>query len=552
MNSEGAQVLQALRTLVRNQYGVPWAQPSEDIDLEQIALRLTSIVAQRKRGDVASVLAEKYTADLLAALLQLSFAPIPPDYRSDVFLMREKYMVVANQDRRIELRKRFTRIYDSSNPYLLLETLTNLINAASGQNGSNRWFCTLCGRFLTRVLLRPDGVRITIDFIVGNEEGSLSAEKLERVAKLLLSPPAGMESNEYYANVIPQITRIIAPVHRASDTAHNNSSPDDDARQMVDFVVDKAASQERMTHAAVYTLQRLANKDPAAFTRHTSEVLLLPIKRWFNEKEETIQVLDEDLVSRGLLGSSKPKSAKIQIIGASPVDSDLSLDNEDPSAISAETELNSALLGIQQLILAYSFPESRLLLEKLVLPIFVPLVHWYAAETKAKENATIAESDESPGISDILREIVTTALASMPHSASVAMVIELIQYARGSSRIGTESGGGSGDWPVFATHNGVTKLVWHSSVPELDQSHVPVDALLDILADSKLREFVGDLFVTLLREQQALMELVRSASGDTSDNGGISGLTHKWWLVSQTTMSIIERFGPSVLSRHSD
>ncbi|KAJ2654368.1 hypothetical protein IWW48_006146 [Coemansia sp. RSA 1200] len=245
-------------------------------------------------------------------------------------------------------------------------------------------------------------------------------------------------------------------------------------------------------------------------------------------------------------------SAKIQIIGASPVDSDLSLHNEDPSTISAATELNRALLGIQQLILAYSFPESRLLLEKLVLPIFVPLVHWYAAEANVKENITIAESSESPSISDILREIVTTTLASMPHSASIAMTIELIQYARGSSRIGAESDGGSGDWPVFATHNGVTKLVWHSDVPELDQSHVPVDALLDILADSRLSGFVGDLFVTLLREQEVLMELVRSASSDTSDNGGISGLTHKWWLVSQTTMSIIERFGPSVLSRHSD
>ncbi|KAJ1886239.1 hypothetical protein LPJ81_006742, partial [Coemansia sp. IMI 209127] len=138
------------------------------------------------------------------------------------------------------------------------------------------------------------------------------------------------------------------------------------------------------------------------------------------------------------------------------------------------------------------------------------------------------------------------------------MVVELIQHVRNSANEELEE---YADWPVFVqsstTATTTASLVWRSSQPPSSLSsaeHVPVDALLEILSDARLSGLVGDLFVTLLREQEALMELVRSNSSNASSSNvnSIRGLTHKWWLVSQATMSIIDRFGPAVLSRHSD
>ncbi|KAJ2861203.1 hypothetical protein GGI22_002513, partial [Coemansia erecta] len=565
VNSEAvAQVLKALQEQpllsAASAKATLWP-PSSELDLEQIALRLTGIIEQRQRGDVASILAEKAVADLVPSLLQLSYAPLPPNHdcaKDPVFWIRRSYMVVADPDRRIELRRRFTRLFDSSNAFVLLETLTSLLNASLDTRDA-KWFRTLCGRFLSRVMMRPNGVHITVDFIAGNDDDGLNAAKLERIAKLLLTPPAGMDRSEYYAKVIPQIVSMAIP---ASSSSVDPEDENGDAKQMVDYIVDKAASQERTTQAAVYALQTMAASDTKAFVEHAANPILQPIKRWFDERIDE-QKADPvvDPISRAL-GALKPK---IQII------EDLSSHMPKATAtttVSSAIELQRALAGIQQLVLVYGSPSSEphVLLEELVVPVFVPLVHWYAYESSrsgeqikpSKDDNGSSSSNPRSSAAQILREIATTTLVGMPHSASVAMVIELIQHVRNSANEDLEE---CADWPVFAqtsTTETMTSLVWRSSQPPSSLSssteHVPVDALLEILADSRLSGLVGDLFVTLLREQEALMELVRSSSSSasSSDVNGIRGLTHKWWLVSQATMSIIERFGPSVLSRHAD
>ncbi|KAJ1935054.1 hypothetical protein EC988_008611, partial [Linderina pennispora] len=61
---------------------------------------------------------------------------------------------------------------------------------------------------------------------------------------------------------------------------------------------------------------------------------------------------------------------------------------------------------------------------------------------------------------------------------------------------------------------------------------------------SDLKQFLGDLFITLLREQEAMLEILRSGM-PTED------LTVKWWLVSQTTLEMVEKFGPAVLAQRA-
>ncbi|KAJ1894350.1 hypothetical protein LPJ81_005175, partial [Coemansia sp. IMI 209127] len=293
VNSEAvAQVFQALREqpLLSSASATVWP-PSGELDLEQIALRLTGIIARRQRGDVASILAEKAVADLIPSLLQLSYAPLPPTHdcaKDPVFWIHRNYMVVADPDRRIELRKRFTRLFDSSNAFVLLETLTSLLNASLDTRGA-KWFRTLCSRFLSRVMMRPNGVHVTVDFIAGNDDDGLDAAKLERIANLLLTPPAGMDRSEYYAKVVPQIVAMAIPAATSSSSSLNSSSvdPEDDhgdAKQMVDYIMDKAASQERTAQAAVFALQTMAANDTKAFVEYAANPILLPIKRWFDER----------------------------------------------------------------------------------------------------------------------------------------------------------------------------------------------------------------------------------------------------------------------------
>ncbi|KAJ2384427.1 hypothetical protein GGI23_006932, partial [Coemansia sp. RSA 2559] len=419
-------------------------------------------------------------------------------------------------------------------------------------------------------MMRPSGVHVTVDFIAGNDDDGLNAAKLERIANLLLTPPAGMDRSEYYAKVVPQIVSMAIPAS-ASYSSSSSVDPEGengDAKQMVDYIMDKAASQERTTQAAVYALQTMAANDTKAFAEHAAKPILQPIKRWFDERIDE-QRADPvvDPISRAL-GSLKPKIQIIEDLGSHmPKATATTMTTTVSSAI----ELQRALAGIQQLVLVYGSPSSEphVLLEELVVPVFVPLVHWYAYESSRSgeqikpskdDNGSSSSSNSRSSAAQILREIVTTALAGMPHSASVAMVIELIQHVRNSANEDPEE---RADWPVFAqtsANEPTTSLVWRSSRPPSSLSssaeHVPADALLNILADARLSGLVGDLFVTLLREQEALMELVRSSSSSSSassgDVNGIRGLTHKWWLVSQATMSIIERFGPSVLSRHAD
>ncbi|KAJ2010724.1 hypothetical protein GGI14_006355, partial [Coemansia sp. S680] len=126
---------EAVDLLVRLQQSVPetWATPQGNglraVDLGQIVSRLVGILessARHNAGDVAAVVAAKHTPDLLAALLQVAYAPVPPQGVP----IDSRYYVERNAERRVELRQAFTRLFDDTSPYLLFESLTSLLNTA--------------------------------------------------------------------------------------------------------------------------------------------------------------------------------------------------------------------------------------------------------------------------------------------------------------------------------------------------------------------------------------------------------------------------------------
>ncbi|KAJ2777095.1 hypothetical protein GGI15_004619 [Coemansia interrupta] len=436
----------------------------DELRLPSVTMRLARIIRNKVEhgtADVAHALLGKCTNDLLAALLQTAYAPLPPPNTQAPAGYLDN--IEVQEDRRTELRKEFTWIFDACSPFVLLESLTTLLNAAVSHKPQPgpKWFVTLCSRFLSRVLLRPAGARITVDFFVAND-ADITAQKLERITSLLLTPAAGAKPDEYYAAIIPQIV----------DMAEVPQEKPEGAEDVIGEMMNADAVQQRVAQVATYAMQRLADRDVGAFKMHVADVICPPLLRWF-----------------------------------------------------------------------ITLP----LLATLVVPVFAPLLHWYAHESARPERKQTCET---------LCDILVATLAGLPQSATISTVLNAIQLERGDNAAESEEASDD-EWTVFAASadpKDSTHLVWRSAdttASASDQQPVPIDALLEILGTPELSAHLGDIFVTLLREQQALLELV-SQGGGGGVAVGIPGLVRKWWAVSQATLAMVERFGPAVLTRHAD
>ncbi|KAJ1719773.1 hypothetical protein LPJ53_005513 [Coemansia erecta] len=552
VGSQSAAVLaQTLQRQFHSPIFVSRLTPSEDdLRLPSTTLRLAHIIRNKvKHGtaDVAHALLGKCTNDLLAALLQTAYAPLPPPNTQPPAGYLEN--IETQETRRIELRKEFTWIFDACSPFVLLETLTTLLNAAVSHRPQPgpKWFITLCSRFLSRVLLRPAGARIMVDFFVANDE-DITAQKLERITSLLLTPAAGAKPDEYYAAIVPQIVEM-------ADSSKEKKQ--EDPEDVVGEVMNANAVQQRVAQVATYAMQRLADKDVSAFKLHVADPTVSALLRWFttrklssanNTSTETASSAvasneAADPVLRGLRGNSTAKPL-IQVIEEPPQGK--LLEETGGPEVSSANDLNRSLDQIGQLVL--QGVPSVPLLATLVVPVFAPLLDWYAYETARPDREQTRE---------VLRDVLVATLAGLPQSATISTVLDVIQLVRGESADESEETSDR-DWTVFAVRadpENSTRLIWRSAditATADEQQLVPIDALLEILGMPELGTYLGDIFVTLLREQQALLELVSQGNSGGGVAVGIPGLVRKWWAVSQATLAMVERFGPAVLTKHAD
>ncbi|KAJ2804099.1 hypothetical protein H4R20_002637, partial [Coemansia guatemalensis] len=562
VSSEAAAVIGSLMRLPSGQRK---HEASASTSLSEIALRLCKIIdsALPSGGDVASFLVGKYHSDMIAMLLQLAYAPIPQQHQQ-----MPKYEVETDSERRIELQRAFTRVFDSSNPYLLLETLTSLLNAAVKDHPrAPRWFVIVCSRFLSRVLMKypRDGARIAIDFIVGHDS-DLSAVKLDRVSSLLLTPPASIDASKYLARTAPQLVDMIVVSSAAAWQTSAN-----EAEMLISNIMDRPAAQQRIAQTATYTLRELAEKHPEAFAAYVAEPLCQPLRRWFDTRQialgssnagtdSTKGKEEAPQLQLNTGGSSATRRPMIEVIdSSSPSKSNTEAESSNMVVTSA-SELAQSVRGIQELVLGGGIPSVPLLV-RLVVPVFGPLFYWFAYELTL--SASKATSAAASSAADVLRELLVITLRVLPQSAATSTLLELIQHVRGSTA------GSPEDWPVFATsHSGShhTQLVWRTNTAadadaedQALQQTISIDALVDILQSSKLRALTGHVFLTLLREQGTLFEeMMVQTNSDVVRHDSANGhevalqLSRKWWLVSQVVLALVEKVGPAVLTRHAD
>ncbi|KAJ1963062.1 hypothetical protein GGI12_002272 [Dipsacomyces acuminosporus] len=574
----------AVSALSQLRQRAPSWNPSDQINLAELAMRLVNIVESCVGlTDVASILINRYIGDILAALLQTAYAPIQPTAsKGKVQIDPLPHYVEYDSEKRIDLRKAFTRLFSRSEAYLLLESLTTLMTAAVTHKPKPgpKWFRTMCGRFLSRVLLRPAGVRITIDYMVSGDEDP-TTEKLDKLANLLLTSPAGTSDEEYLAKVLPQVFKLAMDANREDQAEGNEHQAENEA---IRLAMDEKTRHNRIEQAAVYVLRELAEKNKVSFCTYVVEPVAAPLLKWFGTRQrkpppgnESVgdssrnEIVEEvgdgsvqldDPILRGLEAKVSTKAAgkqpMVQIIDSisDSAEQDSKLYGGNINTLVSSDELQVALARISRLVL-HGVPSTALLAE-IVVPVFVPLFYWYAFETSLTEGTTNNAS--------ALKDILVTTLRLLPQQAALSVVLNLIQTVRGGD---TSEGDVEEDWPVFATspQSKTAQIVWHADAQGLpmsqsksqiangedgdklqregDQRFISMGALLDIIGSDSLKGIVGSIFITVLREQEALLELVRESSTVSAQL-----LTRKWWLISQAAIAMVERFGPAVLTKH--
>ncbi|KAJ7179134.1 hypothetical protein C8R46DRAFT_1187560 [Mycena filopes] len=77
-----------------------------------------------------------------------------------------------------------------------------------------------CASLLSKQLLRPDGVRGLCAAVFGEDADEVQLDKIEHVARVLTTPPAGMLAEDYFSTITPRILELLsdrapAPYRRA-------------------------------------------------------------------------------------------------------------------------------------------------------------------------------------------------------------------------------------------------------------------------------------------------------------------------------------------------
>lgn len=135
---------------------------------------------------VASILLSRHLPDLYAALLELAYAP-PSAFQQqeqkdtsdepakksqmtpgNMFMQPVQPKAVGlKREERDKCARMFMWLFERSDLHRALESLMLLLGTSPLHPVPN-WLRTICGRFLSRILLKPNGVSIILEFTIGN------------------------------------------------------------------------------------------------------------------------------------------------------------------------------------------------------------------------------------------------------------------------------------------------------------------------------------------------------------------------------------------------
>ncbi|KAI8583639.1 hypothetical protein K450DRAFT_222092 [Umbelopsis ramanniana AG] len=217
----------ANRGFVSNSPTQQEAEKSLDIGhLSHIMTELTDIIQSKPKEEtytsVASILLNRHLIDIYAGLLQMAYAPFAAIEKEQSELSKKEgesaeqprlspFQVNAPQIQidREKFVERFQHLFKSVDSYKSMESLSLLLGTSPLHPVPN-WLRSICGRFLSQVLLRPKGVAAVLDFSIGGVQ-EVKLAQMEKLSTLITTLPFQVRSVESYLSVLcPQLIDIIA------------------------------------------------------------------------------------------------------------------------------------------------------------------------------------------------------------------------------------------------------------------------------------------------------------------------------------------------------
>jgi hypothetical protein len=146
------------------------------------------VPASKSYTTVASILMTRHLPDLYAALLELAYAPTSALHQEEtntesakdtsnmpltpgnMFAMKPKVQVGLKREERDKCARMFMWLFDRSDLPRAMESLMSLLGTSTSMHPIPNWLRTICGRFLSRILLKPNGVSIVLEFTIGHVE----------------------------------------------------------------------------------------------------------------------------------------------------------------------------------------------------------------------------------------------------------------------------------------------------------------------------------------------------------------------------------------------
>ncbi|KAJ2956554.1 hypothetical protein NQZ79_g7601 [Umbelopsis isabellina] len=194
--------------------------------LSHIMLSLTEIIQSKPSKEtytsVASILINRHLIDVYAGLLQLGYAPYSAieKEQNELSNTNEKIQEIdestddlqlgpvnttATHIKREKFAENFKHLFQSVDTHKSMESLSLLLGT-SPLHPVPTWLRSVCGRFLSQVLLRPNGVSAVLDYTLGGVQEA----QMEKLSKLIITLPFQVRSVESYLSVIcPQLVEIV-------------------------------------------------------------------------------------------------------------------------------------------------------------------------------------------------------------------------------------------------------------------------------------------------------------------------------------------------------
>ncbi|KAI9009389.1 hypothetical protein CLU79DRAFT_710972 [Phycomyces nitens] len=215
--------------------------------LVNLVIKSEEVPASKGYTTAASIIISRHLPDIYAALLQLAYAPlsayapleplnkaishnaIPASPANMSPAVSSKVTPGISRQEKDKSARVFMWLFERSDSYRAMESLMLLLGT-SPLHPVPAWLRGICGRFLSRILLRPNGVSIVLDFTVGDAD-QVQFGQLEKISKLILSVPQQMPSVEsYYAVIAPQLLVLLETIVR-------NSQQKSPRAQAITFVI---------------------------------------------------------------------------------------------------------------------------------------------------------------------------------------------------------------------------------------------------------------------------------------------------------------------------